>query len=68
MYRAPEMIDLYNNYPIDQRTDIWVSCITLLLSISCVVAVWLPYMFVLQNPQIMGTIVPDDKPRKISGA
>ena len=24
MYRAPEMVDLYNNYPIDQRTDIWV--------------------------------------------
>ena len=29
MYRAPEMVDLYNNYPIDERTDIWVSSLLL---------------------------------------
>ena len=25
MYRAPEMIDLYSNHPINQKADIWVS-------------------------------------------
>ena len=25
MYRAPEMLDLYQNFPIDQALDIWVS-------------------------------------------
>lgn len=24
MYRAPEMLDLYNNYPINEKLDIWV--------------------------------------------
>lgn len=24
MYRAPEMLDLYLNYPINQAGDIWV--------------------------------------------
>src|SRR5271166_4899422 len=23
MYRAPEMLDLYQNYPIDHRMDLW---------------------------------------------
>jgi len=32
MYRAPEMVDLYNNYPIDERTDVWVSPPLLLTS------------------------------------
>ena len=25
MYRAPEMLDLYQNYPINEQSDIWVS-------------------------------------------
>jgi len=25
MYRAPEMLDTYNNYPINEQVDIWVS-------------------------------------------
>lgn len=25
MYRAPEMIDLYSNSPINEKSDIWVS-------------------------------------------
>ena len=25
MYRAPEMLDLYQNFPINQQSDIWVS-------------------------------------------
>ena len=25
MYRAPEMIDLYSNNPINEKADIWVS-------------------------------------------
>ena len=25
MYRAPEMIDLYSNNPINKKADIWVS-------------------------------------------
>jgi hypothetical protein len=25
MYRAPEMVDLYSNYPITVKSDIWVS-------------------------------------------
>jgi cyclin G-associated kinase len=24
MYRAPEMLDTYNNYPINEQVDIWV--------------------------------------------
>ena len=24
MYRAPEMIDLYSNHPINEKADIWV--------------------------------------------
>ncbi len=24
MYRAPEMLDLYQNFPINQQSDIWV--------------------------------------------
>ena len=24
MYRAPEMLDLYQNYPINELSDIWV--------------------------------------------
>ena len=28
MYRAPEMLDLYNNYKIDTQADIWaLGCI-----------------------------------------
>ena len=25
MYRAPEMLDLYQNFPINQQADLWVS-------------------------------------------
>jgi len=25
MYRAPEMLDLYQNYPVNEQSDIWVS-------------------------------------------
>ena len=25
MYRAPEMLDLYQNFPINQQSDMWVS-------------------------------------------
>ena len=25
MYRAPEMIDLYSNHPINEKADVWVS-------------------------------------------
>ncbi len=32
MYRAPEMLDLYNNYRIDQQADIWaLGCVLFLL-------------------------------------
>ena len=24
MYRSPEMIDLYSNYPVNEKADIWV--------------------------------------------
>lgn len=27
MYRAPEMLDLYQNYPINEQSDIWVRII-----------------------------------------
>ena len=25
MYRTPEMLDLYQNFPINEQQDIWVS-------------------------------------------
>ena len=25
MYRAPEMLDLYQNYPVNEQSDIWVN-------------------------------------------
>ena len=25
MYRTPEMIDMYSNYPINEMQDVWVS-------------------------------------------
>lgn len=25
MYRTPEMIDMYSNYPISEMQDVWVS-------------------------------------------
>lgn len=32
MYRAPEMLDLYNNYRIDSKVDIWaLGCVLYLL-------------------------------------
>ena len=32
MYRTPEMLDLYQNFPINEALDIWVSiqCVFLL--------------------------------------
>ena len=32
MYRAPEMVDLYSNYPITSKSDIWVSLVLLFVS------------------------------------
>ncbi len=34
MYRAPEMLDLYQNFPIDEQGDIWVSCLSLYIKTS----------------------------------
>ena len=35
MYRAPEMLDLYNNYQIDSQSDIWaLGCVLYLLCFS----------------------------------
>ena len=27
MYRAPEMLDLYQNLPINEKADMWVSIV-----------------------------------------
>lgn len=29
-YRTPEMIDLYSNFPINEKQDIWVGSFTIL--------------------------------------
>jgi len=29
MYRAPEMLDLYQNYPVNEQSDIWVTTVML---------------------------------------
>lgn len=35
MYRAPEMLDLYNNYRIDSQADIWaLGCVLYVLCFS----------------------------------
>lgn len=31
MYRAPEMLDLYQNFPINEQSDIWVKNKTVIL-------------------------------------
>jgi len=33
MYRPPEMIDLYQKYPVDDRVDIWMlGCVLFVLN------------------------------------
>lgn len=34
MYRAPEMLDLYQNFPISELADIWVSALLTVMMVD----------------------------------
>uniref|UniRef100_A0A915K6W4 Uncharacterized protein n=1 Tax=Romanomermis culicivorax TaxID=13658 RepID=A0A915K6W4_ROMCU len=50
MYRAPEMLDLYQNLPINEKVDIWaisqMFSVSFKLALGCV----LYYLCYLQHP------------------
>lgn len=54
MYRTPEIVDLYSNFPIGEKQDIWVRRRGRGAGQPCPRALWLPFFLLLpcsQEPQ-----------------